>query len=88
MGYISNERPDLFLGIIAQVPFVDICNTMLDENLPLTVTEIPEWGDIKKTKKLLNILKATHHMIMLKGKIIQTCSLQGVLQILELLIGK
>ncbi|MEY3809383.1 MAG: hypothetical protein RL306_571, partial [Pseudomonadota bacterium] len=34
MGYIANERPDLFLGIIAQVPFVDICNTMLDEDLP------------------------------------------------------
>ena len=51
MGYIANERPDLFLGIIAQVPFVDICNTMLDEDLPLTVTEIPEWGDIKNDKK-------------------------------------
>jgi oligopeptidase B len=51
MGYIANERPDLFLGIIAQVPFVDICNTMLDEDLPLTVTEIPEWGDVKNDKK-------------------------------------
>jgi oligopeptidase B len=51
MGYIANESPDLFLGIIAQVPFVDICNTMLDEDLPLTVTEIPEWGDIKNDKK-------------------------------------
>jgi oligopeptidase B len=51
MGYIANERSDLFLGIIAQVPFVDICNTMLDEDLPLTVTEIPEWGDIKNDKK-------------------------------------
>ena len=88
MGYISNERPDLFLGIIAQVPFVDICNTMLDEDLPLTVTEIPEWGDMKKTKRLLNILKATLHMIMLKNKTIPTCSLQEELQILELLIGK
>jgi oligopeptidase B len=51
MGFIANERPDLFLGIIAQVPFVDICNTMLDEDLPLTITEIPEWGDIKNDKK-------------------------------------
>ena len=58
MGYISNERPDLFLGIIAQVPFVDICNTMLDEDLPLTVTEIPEWGDIKKNEEAFKYIKS------------------------------
>ena len=58
MGYIANERPDLFLGIIAQVPFVDICNTMLDEELPLTVTEIPEWGDIKNDKKTFQYVKS------------------------------
>ena len=58
MGYIANERPDLFLGIIAQVPFVDICNTMLDEDLPLTVTEIPEWGDIKNDKEAFSYVKS------------------------------
>jgi len=58
MGYIANERPDLFLGIIAQVPFVDICNTMLDEDLPLTVTEIPEWGDIKNDEKSFLYVKS------------------------------
>ena len=58
MGYVSNERPDLFLGIIAQVPFVDICNTMLDEDLPLTVTEIPEWGDMKKNKEAFKYIKS------------------------------
>jgi oligopeptidase B len=58
MGYISNERPDLFLGIIAQVPFVDICNTMLDEDLPLTVTEIPEWGDLKKDQEAFRYIKS------------------------------
>ena len=58
MGYISNERPDLFLGIIAQVPFVDICNTMLDEELPLTVTEIPEWGDLKNDKQAYQYIKS------------------------------
>ena len=58
MGYIANESPDLFLGIIAQVPFVDICNTMLDEDLPLTVTEIPEWGDIKNDKKSFLYVKS------------------------------
>ena len=58
MGYISNERPDLFLGIIAQVPFVDICNTMLDEELPLTITEIPEWGDLKNSKQAYEYIKS------------------------------
>jgi oligopeptidase B len=58
MGYIANESPDLFLGIIAQVPFVDICNTMLDEDLPLTITEIPEWGDIKNDKKSFLYVKS------------------------------
>ena len=58
MGYISNERPELFLGIIAQVPFVDICNTMLDEELPLTVTEIPEWGDMKNDQEAFKYIKS------------------------------
>ena len=58
MGYISNERPDLFLGIIAQVPFVDICNTMLDEDLPLTVTEIPEWGDLKNNQEAFEYIRS------------------------------
>ena len=58
MGYIANERPDLFLGIVAQVPFVDICNTMLDEDLPLTVTEIPEWGDLKNNKEAYKYIRS------------------------------
>ena len=37
--------PDLFLGIIATVPFVDVLNTMLDASLPLTPPEYPEWGN-------------------------------------------
>ncbi len=45
MGVIANERPDLFAGIIAEVPFVDVLNTMLDGSLPLTPPEWPEWGD-------------------------------------------
>jgi oligopeptidase B len=38
-------RPDLFAGIIAEVPFVDVVNTMLDDTLPLTPPEWLEWGD-------------------------------------------
>ena len=45
MGVVANMAPDLFLGIIADVPFVDVLNTMLDENLPLTPPEWPEWGN-------------------------------------------
>ena len=45
MGAVANMRPDLFAGIIAQVPFVDTLNTMLDKDLPLTPPEWPEWGN-------------------------------------------
>jgi len=45
MGAIANMRPDLFAGILAQVPFVDVLNTMLDDTLPLTPPEWPEWGN-------------------------------------------
>jgi oligopeptidase B len=45
MGVVANMAPDLFLGIIADVPFVDVLNTMLDEELPLTPPEWPEWGN-------------------------------------------
>lgn len=45
MGAIANMAPDLFGGIIAEVPFVDVLNTMLDADLPLTPPEWPEWGN-------------------------------------------
>ena len=45
MGAIANMRPDLFGGIIAEVPFVDVINTMLDGSLPLTPPEWQEWGN-------------------------------------------
>lgn len=45
MGVVANDAPDLFLGIIANVPFVDVLNTMLDDTLPLTPPEWPEWGN-------------------------------------------
>ncbi|WP_137389951.1 S9 family peptidase [Rhodoligotrophos defluvii] len=44
-GAVANMAPKLFRGIIAQVPFVDVLNTMLDADLPLTPPEWPEWGN-------------------------------------------
>ncbi|MGY5327854.1 S9 family peptidase [Pseudomonas protegens] len=45
IGAVLNQRPELFKVAIAEVPFVDVLNTMLDPELPLTVTEYDEWGN-------------------------------------------
>jgi oligopeptidase B len=45
MGAVANMRPDLWAGILALVPFVDVLNTMSDDTLPLTPPEWPEWGN-------------------------------------------
>lgn len=47
MGAIVTMAPDLWHGVIAQVPFVDVINTMLDESIPLTTNEFDEWGNPK-----------------------------------------
>ena len=52
VGAVVNLRPDLFHGVVAQVPFVDVVNTMLDETIPLTTGEYDEWGDPRDTKYL------------------------------------
>jgi oligopeptidase B len=45
MGAVANRSGELFSGIVAEVPFVDVLNTMLDDTLPLTPPEWPEWGN-------------------------------------------
>ncbi|WP_297099777.1 S9 family peptidase [uncultured Draconibacterium sp.] len=50
MGACINLRPDLYKGVIAAVPFVDVVTTMLDESIPLTTSEFDEWGNPKIEK--------------------------------------
>jgi oligopeptidase B len=50
--------PGLFLGIIADVPFVDVLNTMLDDTLPLTPPEWPEWGNPIESKEDFDIIRS------------------------------
>ncbi|MEW6999453.1 S9 family peptidase [Colwelliaceae bacterium BS250] len=48
MGGIVNQAPELYLGVVAAVPFVDVITTMLDESIPLTTGEFDEWGNPKQ----------------------------------------
>ncbi|HEX6001804.1 MAG TPA: S9 family peptidase [Hyphomicrobiaceae bacterium] len=58
MGVIANMAPELFLGIIADVPFVDVLNTMLDGSLPLTPPEWPEWGNPIESREDFDIIRS------------------------------
>jgi oligopeptidase B len=51
MGTVANRSGELFAGIVAEVPFVDVLNTMLDDTLPLTPPEWPEWGNPIESEK-------------------------------------
>jgi oligopeptidase B len=77
MGAIVNMRPDLYKAIIADVPFVDVISTMLDETIPLTTGEFDEWGNPKNKTYYDYILsyspydnvtpKAYPHMLITTG---------------------
>jgi oligopeptidase B len=56
MGVVVNMAPELFNGIIAEVPFVDVLTTMLDDTLPLTPPEWPEWGNPIESKQAYNTI--------------------------------
>jgi oligopeptidase B len=58
MGAVANLRPDLFAGIIADVPFVDVLNTIMDGSLPLTPPEWPEWGDPIRDPEAFRTIRA------------------------------
>ena len=57
MGAVINMQPELFNGVIAGVPFVDVINTMWDESIPLTTGEFDEWGN-PKIKEYYNYMKS------------------------------
>ncbi|MUL76374.1 S9 family peptidase [Mycolicibacterium sp. CBMA 226] len=58
MGAVANMAPQLFAGILAQVPFVDALTTILDPSLPLTVTEWDEWGNPLADKDVYDYMKS------------------------------
>jgi oligopeptidase B len=58
MGAVANMAPELFAGILAQVPFVDALTTILDPALPLTVTEWDEWGNPLENKDVYDYMKS------------------------------
>jgi oligopeptidase B len=57
MGAIVNMRPDLYKGVVAKVPFVDVVTTMLDEDIPLTTGEFDEWGNPKVLESYMYMLE-------------------------------
>ena len=57
VGAVVNMRPDLFKGVVAQVPFVDVMNTMMDASLPLTTSEWIEWGNPGKVEEFQYMMK-------------------------------
>ena len=58
MGAVANMAPELFKAIIAEVPFVDVLTTMLDDTLPLTPPEWPEWGNPIASKEFYDVIAA------------------------------
>ncbi|WP_293940846.1 S9 family peptidase [Sphingomonas sp.] len=57
MGAVANQAPELWGAIVADVPFVDVLNTMLDDTLPLTPGEWPEWGNPIEDKAAFDLIR-------------------------------
>lgn len=77
MGYIANNAPEMFKGLAAIVPFVDVMNTMLDKSLPLTEGEFLEWGNPIESKQYFdymlsyspyeNVVKQSYPALFISG---------------------
>jgi oligopeptidase B len=57
MGAVVNMRPDLYKGVVAKVPFVDVITTMLDKDIPLTTGEFDEWGNPENPESYMYMLE-------------------------------
>lgn len=58
MGAVINQAPEVWRGVVAHVPFVDVLNTMLDDTLPLTPLEWPEWGNPIEDKAAFDLIRS------------------------------
>jgi oligopeptidase B len=58
VGAVLNQAPELFAAAVAQVAFVDVLNTMLDPDLPLTVTEWEEWGNPAASEDIYRVMRS------------------------------
>jgi oligopeptidase B len=58
MGAVTNQAPEIFGAVVAHVPFVDVLNTMLDDTLPLTPGEWPEWGNPITDKEAFEYIRS------------------------------
>ena len=67
MGAVMNARPDLYRTVVAQVPFVDVLNTILDESLPLTPGEWEEWGNPVKSEEFYKLIQSYSPYDNIKG---------------------
>ena len=75
MGAVANMAPELWRGIIAEVPFVDVLNTMLDDTLPLTPPEWNEWGNPHRQQGSVRVHRAPIRLTtMWRPRPIRTCS--------------
>jgi oligopeptidase B len=68
VGATANLRPELFAAVLAEVPFVDVLNTMVDETLPLTPPEWPEWGDPIRSPEAFDYIRSYSPIDNLEAK--------------------
>ena len=75
MGVIINLAPELYNGVIAEVPFVDVVTTMLDDTIPLTTSEYDEWGNPNE-KEFYDYMLSYSPYDQVRNKITRICWLR------------